>query len=90
MKIDGCCHCGYVTFEAEADPENDDHLQLCGTAIYATSTGNEPAYKSTRLLSRLNNRSRSGSRCLVLPSVRQGPILRGNNPSAWSGTLRVG
>ena len=21
MKIDGNCHCGYVTFEAEADPE---------------------------------------------------------------------
>jgi hypothetical protein len=21
MKIDGSCHCGYVTFEAEADPE---------------------------------------------------------------------
>jgi len=21
MKIDGHCHCGYVTFEAEADPE---------------------------------------------------------------------
>jgi len=21
MKIDGRCHCGYVTFEAEADPE---------------------------------------------------------------------
>jgi hypothetical protein len=21
MKLDGCCHCGYVTFEAEADPE---------------------------------------------------------------------
>src|SRR4051812_29374803 len=21
MKIDGACHCGYITFEAEADPE---------------------------------------------------------------------
>jgi hypothetical protein len=22
MKIDGRCHCGFITFEAEADPEN--------------------------------------------------------------------
>ena len=22
MKIDGQCHCGYITFEAEADPQN--------------------------------------------------------------------
>jgi hypothetical protein len=22
MKLDGRCHCGYVTFKAEADPEN--------------------------------------------------------------------
>ena len=22
MKIDGRCHCGYITFEAEADPDN--------------------------------------------------------------------
>jgi hypothetical protein len=22
MKIDGGCHCGYITYEAEADPEN--------------------------------------------------------------------
>jgi hypothetical protein len=21
MKIDGGCHCGYITYEAEADPE---------------------------------------------------------------------
>jgi hypothetical protein len=21
MKIDGCCHCGYITYEAEIDPE---------------------------------------------------------------------
>ena len=22
MKIDGGCHCGYITYEAEADPAN--------------------------------------------------------------------
>jgi hypothetical protein len=26
MKIDGRCHCGYVTFEAEADPA---HVGIC-------------------------------------------------------------
>src|SRR5215831_7591893 len=98
MKIDGRCHCGYVTFEAEADPErtticNCADCQImsgaplraviitdpgtfmllsgkpteyrktadsgnvrvqafcphCGTAIYATSTGDEPKAYNVRL-----------------------------------------
>jgi hypothetical protein len=24
MKIDGRCYCGWVTFKAEAEPENDE------------------------------------------------------------------
>jgi len=24
MKVDGRCHCGYVSFEAEADPDGLD------------------------------------------------------------------
>jgi hypothetical protein len=33
MKIDGRCHCGYVTFEAEADPETTTicHCTDCQT-----------------------------------------------------------
>jgi hypothetical protein len=33
MKIDGGCHCGYVTFEAEADPETTTvcHCTDCQT-----------------------------------------------------------
>jgi len=92
MKIDGRCHCGYVSFEAEADPETtticnctdcqamsgaplravittrpgtfvllsgepteyrktaesgavrpQGFCQRCGTAIYSTSVGDDPA-----------------------------------------------
>jgi hypothetical protein len=98
MKIDGRCHCGDVTFEAEANPEttticnctdcqtmsgaplravvitnpgtfvllsgkpteyrktaDSGNVRLqafcphCGTAIYATSTGDEPKAYNVRL-----------------------------------------
>ena len=99
MKIDGRCHCGYVTFEAEADPEttticnctdcqtmsgaplraviitrpprtfvllsgkpteyrktaDSGNVRLqgfcpqCGTALYATSVGDEPKAYNVRL-----------------------------------------
>jgi len=90
MKIDGRCHCGFVTFEADADPEttticNCTDCQImsgaplraviimsgklteyrktadsgnvrvqtfcpqCGTAIYATSTGDEPKAYNVRV-----------------------------------------
>jgi hypothetical protein len=39
MKIDGGCHCGYITYEAEADPDKTsichctDCQHLTGTAF---------------------------------------------------------
>ena len=36
MKIDGCCHCGYVTFEAEADPET---TSICNCTDCQTMSG---------------------------------------------------
>ena len=36
MKIDGCCHCGYVTFEAEADPET---VTVCNCTDCQTMSG---------------------------------------------------
>jgi len=36
MKIDGRCHCGYVTFEAEADPET---TTLCNCTDCQTMSG---------------------------------------------------
>ena len=28
MKVNGACHCGYITFEGEADPEKVGDLPL--------------------------------------------------------------
>jgi len=36
MKIDGHCHCGYVTFEAEADPET---TTICNCTDCQTMSG---------------------------------------------------
>ncbi len=36
MKIDGRCHCGYVSFEAEADP---DTTTVCNCADCQTMSG---------------------------------------------------
>jgi hypothetical protein len=36
MKIDGACHCGYVTFEAEVDPER---VAICHCADCQTLSG---------------------------------------------------
>ena len=38
MKIDGRCHCGYVTFEAEADPETTT-ICNCTGAEYKLAGG---------------------------------------------------
>ena len=36
MKIDGRCHCGYVTFQAEADPET---TSICNCTDCQTMSG---------------------------------------------------
>ena len=36
MKIDGRCHCGYVTFEAEANPET---TTICNCTDCQTMSG---------------------------------------------------
>jgi hypothetical protein len=36
MKLNGSCHCGYITFEAEADP---DKTTICHCTDCQTSTG---------------------------------------------------
>jgi hypothetical protein len=36
MRIDGRCHCGYVTFEAEADPET---TTICNCTDCQTMSG---------------------------------------------------
>lgn len=36
MKIDGCCHCGYINYEAEIDPEK---VLICHCTDCQTLTG---------------------------------------------------
>jgi hypothetical protein len=36
MKIDGACHCGYITIEAEADP---DKTTICHCTDCQAGTG---------------------------------------------------
>jgi hypothetical protein len=36
MKIDGACHCGYITFEAEVDP---DKVSICNCTDCQTLSG---------------------------------------------------
>ena len=36
MRIDGSCHCGYITFSGEADPEK---VSICHCTDCQTSTG---------------------------------------------------
>jgi hypothetical protein len=51
MKIDGGCHCGYLTYEAEADPERTsichctDCQQLSGTAFRTSIPAAEGSFR---------------------------------------------
>jgi hypothetical protein len=54
MKIDGGCHCGAITYEAEVNPENTsichctDCQQLTGTAFRVSVRASEDKYRITR------------------------------------------
>jgi hypothetical protein len=54
MKIDGGCHCGAITYEAEVDPEKTsichctDCQQLTGTAFRVSVRVPEENYRITR------------------------------------------
>jgi hypothetical protein len=51
MKIDGGCHCGYITYEAEADPERtsichcDDCQTLSGTVFRTSIRATDGTFK---------------------------------------------
>jgi hypothetical protein len=53
LKIDGACHCGRVTFEAEVDPAKvgvchcTDCQQLTGTAYRVTVSTSREAFRLT-------------------------------------------
>ena len=51
MKIDGACHCGHITYEAEIDPEKivichcTDCQTLSGTAFRTVTHSREGSFK---------------------------------------------
>ena len=51
MKIDGGCHCGYITYEAEAEPERvsichcTDCQMLTGTAFRTSIRADDGTFK---------------------------------------------
>ena len=51
MRIDGACHCGYITYEAEADPEKTyichctDCQTLSGSAFRTVLPSREGSFK---------------------------------------------
>ncbi len=53
MKIDGGCHCGYITYEAEVDPEKasichcTDCQKLTGTAFRTSIPAPDSAFRIT-------------------------------------------
>jgi len=53
MKIDGQCHCGFVTYEAEIDPERvsichcTDCQQLTGSAYRVSATSKREDFRLT-------------------------------------------
>jgi hypothetical protein len=65
MKIDGRCHCGYITYEAEIDPDKTlichctDCQTLSGSAFRVVAYTREDAF---RLLSRRTENIRQDQR----------------------------
>jgi hypothetical protein len=51
MKIDGCCHCGYISYEAQIDPEKvvichcTDCQTLSGSAFRTVALTHENAFR---------------------------------------------
>jgi len=56
MKIDGGCHCGYITYEAELDPEK---VVICHCTDCQTLSGT--AFRTVGIVPRENFRLLSGT-----------------------------
>ena len=98
MKIDGSCHCGYITYEAEVDPEKTSicHCADCQTlsgapfrasvavaaADFRFLTGEPAVYVKTADSG--NRRAQAFARNAARPSTRRQPTIRTHR------ALRVG
>jgi hypothetical protein len=71
MKIDGGCHCGYITFEAEADPEKTtichctDCQHLSGSAFRTVvRVAGDTFWRANHLCKDRRKRRKTGARLL--------------------------
>ena len=87
MKIDGRCHCGYVTYEAEIDPEKViichclDCQVLSGSAFRTMAQSREGTFKlrSGQLKIYVKTAdSGTSARAGVLPGMWDAPIQSGH------------
>jgi len=67
MKIDGACHCGYITFEAEVDPEK---TTVCHCTDCQTLSGSP--YRASVPVSPPNFRLLSGDPALYVKTAESG------------------
>ena len=81
MKIDGRCHCGYVSYEAEIDPEKivichcADCQTLSGSAFRTVALTREDAFRLRRASRRFTSRAAKAA-----PSVCNPFALNAEHP----------
>jgi hypothetical protein len=67
MKIDGACHCGFITFEAEVDPEK---TTICHCTDCQTLSG--APYRASVATTPDNFRLRSGEPAIYVKTAESG------------------
>ena len=67
MKIDGACHCGYITYEAEADPEK---IYICHCTDCQTLSGS--AFRTVLPTREGSFRLRSGELKIYVKTAESG------------------
>ena len=98
MKIDGACHCGYITIAGEADPEKTTicHCSDCQTGTGSAFRVSVPVSGSTLRISgeptTISRRQRTAESRARRPSVRvavrrfiQRRQGRASRPPTWCG-----
>ncbi len=88
MKIEGACHCGYITYVAEIDPDKvgichcTDCQTLTGTAFRTSVAAARDAFSLTRRTTKdlcKDGRKRGQARPSVLSRVRHSDLFGSRN-----------